>query len=66
MPPNKRKPYRILTNVKISEVSSVDAGAAPGARIMLRKRADRERAVLKAKLDRATAALAVSRQKHRQ
>jgi hypothetical protein len=46
--------------VKISEVSSVDAGAAPGARIMLRKRADRERAVLKAKLDRATAALAVS------
>jgi hypothetical protein len=52
--------------VKISEVSSVDAGAAPGARIMLRKRADRERAVLKAKLDRATAALAVSRQKHRQ
>ena len=35
---NKRKP-RVLTNVKIDEVSAVDRGAGEGVRIMMMKRA---------------------------
>lgn len=40
MPPpsNKRKPVRLLSNLKIAEVSVVDHAAAPGAKIMMRKR----------------------------
>jgi hypothetical protein len=52
----KRKP-RLLKDLQISEISAVDRAAAPGAKIMLRKR---DRAALKAKLDRATVALAKS------
>jgi hypothetical protein len=51
----KRKP-RLLTKLKIDEVSAVDHAAAPGARIVMLKR-DRN---LKAKFDQATARLAAS------
>jgi hypothetical protein len=37
MPPNRRK-ARVLTNLKISEVSSVDRGAGEGCRVVMRKR----------------------------
>ena len=53
----KRK-LRLLKDLQISEISAVDRAAAPGARIMLRKRA--ARAAVKAKLDRAVACLAAS------
>ena len=53
----KRKPVRLLTNLKISEVSAVDRGAGEGCHVMLTKR---DRTVLKAKFDKATARLAVS------
>ena len=52
----KRKP-RVLTQLAVSEISAVDKAAAPGARIVLRKR---DRATLRAKLDNATACLAKS------
>jgi hypothetical protein len=35
---NKRKPARVLTNVKIDEVSAVDHGAGEGCHVVLRKR----------------------------
>jgi hypothetical protein len=35
---NKRKPVRVLTDLKISEISAVDKGAGEGCRVMLRKR----------------------------
>jgi hypothetical protein len=40
----KRKPARVLTQLKINEVSSVDVGAAHGAKVMLMKRHDRNAA----------------------
>jgi hypothetical protein len=54
----KRKP-RLLKGLQISEISAVDRAAAPGARIMLRKR-NGDRAALKTKFDQATARLAAS------
>jgi hypothetical protein len=53
----RRKP-KVLTQVKVAEISAVDHPACPGAKIVLRKRGDR--AALKAKLDQATACLAKS------
>jgi hypothetical protein len=37
MPPNKRK-ARVLTNLKIDEISAVTAGAGEGVKIVLMKR----------------------------
>jgi hypothetical protein len=34
----KRKPVRLLTNLKISEVSAVDRGAGEGCHVLMRKR----------------------------
>jgi hypothetical protein len=52
----RRKP-RVLTQLAISEVSAVDKAAAPGARIMLRKRA---RVASRAEFDKAVVCLAKS------
>jgi hypothetical protein len=40
MPPlsNKRKPVRVLSRVKVAEISAVDVGAGEGCHVMLRKR----------------------------
>ena len=38
MSTTKGKPVRLLSNLKIAEVSVVDRAAAPGAKIMMRKR----------------------------
>jgi hypothetical protein len=46
MPLNKRK-ARILTNVKISEVSVVDRGAGEGCHVVLRKRDDDHTAIMR-------------------
>jgi hypothetical protein len=48
MPPNnKRRPARLLHNLRIDEVSAVDKGAGVGARIMLRKRDDDHAAIVR-------------------
>jgi hypothetical protein len=38
MPPNNKRKARVLTNLKISEVSSCDRGAGEGCRVVLTKR----------------------------
>jgi hypothetical protein len=38
MPLNKRKPVRLLHDIRVEEISAVDVGAAIGAKIMMRKR----------------------------
>jgi hypothetical protein len=43
----RRKP-RVLTNLKIAEVSAVDKGAGEGCYIMLKKRASNDKAVANA------------------
>lgn len=51
--PNKRnKPYRILRNLRVDEISAVDFGAAQDARIMLAKRDRDQRAAFRRSMEK--------------
>jgi hypothetical protein len=47
MPPKKRRPVNVLTNLRIDEISAVDKGAGEGVEIMLLKRDDQNAAFAK-------------------
>lgn len=43
MSTTKRKPYRVLSNLRIDEISAVDVGAGEGVKILMAKRATNKR-----------------------